>query len=287
MKKEPFQPLSDAVAKLEKNLAGKQLKPKQVAPPPQMSLNLWPDAVRGVPNAVLRGSLFSVSKVRATTKKREILAAVEGIEIRFKGERFNQVDLDLWEMLLHLARLQPLGNQVEFTAYGLLKALGRGTSGKHNEELKEGIARLIGGVVEITWLKENKTFGGSLVSNFYRDEDKQRYVVTLDPKMMSLYESGYSHIDWEQRRALGQANLAKWLHGFYATHAKPFPYKIDTIQKLCGSTARLKEFKRLLKTALDQLVAAGAITKWEIKDDLVSITKIPTPSQRKHLNEHK
>lgn len=73
----------------------------------QMSLDLWPDSVRGIPNAVLRGSLFTVSKTRTIAKNRELLAAVEGIEIRFKGERFNQTDLDVWEMLLHLARLQP------------------------------------------------------------------------------------------------------------------------------------------------------------------------------------
>jgi hypothetical protein len=75
----------------------------------QLSLELWPDAVRGVPNAVLRGALFGVSQKRKTHKNRTVIAALEGYEIRFKGETFNQTDLDLWEMLLHLARLQPLG----------------------------------------------------------------------------------------------------------------------------------------------------------------------------------
>ena len=68
------------------------------APEKQLSLELWPDAVRGVPNAVLRGSLFSVSKVRATAKKRELLEAVEVTENRFKGERsrnlFNRLYLN-------------------------------------------------------------------------------------------------------------------------------------------------------------------------------------------------
>lgn len=121
-------------------------KPKAKAPSPQMALELWPDAVRGVPNAVLRGSLFTVSQKRQTTKKRELLAAVDGIEVRFKGERFNQTDLDVWEMLLHLARLQPLGNQVAFHAHSFLKALGRKTGGKDHEQLKEEITRLIGGL---------------------------------------------------------------------------------------------------------------------------------------------
>jgi hypothetical protein len=269
------------------NLAAKRPTPTTTRPvgkPRQLSLELWPDAVRGVPNAVLRGSLFSVSKQRSTAKKRELLAAVEGIEIRFKGERFNQVDLDLWEMLLHLARLQPLGNQVEFSSYSLLKELGRGTGGKDHEDLKEDIARLLGGVVEITWTDTNRTFIGHLVDKAYRDETTQRYVVVFDQKMLGLYEGGYSYIDWEKRKALKGNSLAKWLAGFYASHAQPYPYKVETIKNLCGSTVgRLPDFRRMLKIALDELVRVGCIKSWSIKDDLIHVTHTPTKSQTKHL----
>ena len=34
----------------------------------------------------------------------------------------------------------------------------------------------------------------------------------------------------------GKSTLAKWLHGFFATHAKPYPYKVGTLHNLCGST---------------------------------------------------
>lgn len=289
MAKSDFKPLSDALAKLTANRKAVVKAPKAKQPTPQMSLELWPDSVRGVPNAVLRGSLFSVSQRRSTAKKRELLAAVDGIEVRFKGERFNQTDLDVWEMLLHLARQQPLGGHVEFSANSLLKELGRGTSGKHHEELKEGIARLRGGTVEVTWTKDNRTFGGGLISNYYRDEATQRYVVVFDSKMLGLYEGGYSHVDWSQRQALGNNSLAKWLHGFYSSHAAPFPYKVETIKNLCGSTIeRLGDFRKLLRTALAELVDVDALTGWEIdKNDLVAITKIPTLAQQRHLKKGK
>lgn len=275
----------DALAKLTaRKRPSKPVTAATVSRATQLSLELWPDAVRGVPNAVLRGSLFTVSKQRATAKKRELLAAVEGIEIRFKGERFNQTDLDLWEMLLHLARMQPLGNQVEFTAYSLLKELGRGTGGKDHDDLKEDIARLLGGVVEITWTDTNKTFLGHLVEKAYRDETTQRYVVVFDQKMLGLYEGGYSYVDWQRRKALKGNSLAKWLQGFYASHAAPYPYKVETIKNLCGSTtARLTDFRRLLKAGLDELVKVGSIESWSIKDDLIHIEKIPTKSQARHL----
>lgn len=252
----------------------------------QLSLPMWPEVTRGVPNAVLRGALFSASQRRKTHKKRTIIAAVDGYEIRFKGETFNQTDLDLWEMLLHLARLQPLDTQVEFTAHSLLKELGRGTSGKHHDELKEQLMRLIGGAVEITWTNEQKAYAGNLISGYARDDVTGRYVVRFNADTAKLYGVGNTLIDWSERQALGNNSLAKWLHGFYASHAKPFPYKVETIFNLCGSTTeRLGDFRKLLRSALARLAAIGAIESWSIdpKTDLVGVVNFPSKTQLKHL----
>ena len=127
------------------------------------------------------------------------------------------------------------------------------------------LARLIGSVVEIKWTRERKAFAGALVSSFFRDDDTGRYVVKFNQEMATLYGQGHTYIDWEQRQALGQNNLAKWLHGFYTTHAAPFGYKVGTLQKLCGSGANLREFRRLLKAALakagrpDIMIVVGGV----------------------------
>lgn len=272
-------PLNDALAKLTSN---RKSVPKK--PAPQLSLDFWPNAVRGVPNAVLRGALFSVSQ-RRTWLDRELVASVDGIEIRFKGQRFNQTDLDLWEMLVHLARQQPLGNRVDFSAHALLKVLGRGIGKTQHQQLADEIVRLRAGTTEITWTKDKKTFIGGMIAQAFRDDETGRYVVVLDPKMLTLYETGYSQVDWGQRQALGTNNLAKWLHGFYSSHAEPYPYKVETIKNLCGSTTKaLREFRRSLKKALDELIAIDAIKSWSINEtDLVHIIKVPTLSQQKHL----
>ena len=255
----------------------------------QMSLELWPDAVRGVPNSVLRGALFGVSVARKTHKRRTLIAALENYEIRFKGETFNQVDLDTLQGLLHLARPHPLGTRVEFSVHSFLKELGRKVSGEQHEQFKEQVARLGSGWIEITSLKDQKTFMGSLVRKAFRDETTGRYVVVFDEDMLQLYQTGHTLIDWEQRQALGKNNLAKWLHGFYASHAKPFPYKVETIHGLCGSISELKEFRRLLRSALDTLVEVGAIRSWSIdpKTDLVELVNLPSQTQIKHLAKAK
>ena len=246
----------------------------------QAQLPLWPEAIRAVPNAVLRGALFSVSKERETFAKRTLIASVEGIEIRYLGVRFNQLDLDLWEMLMHIGRLQPLNSKVRFSAYAMLKALGRGTGKTQHEQLKEQIARLAGGLAEITWIKEKKTFMGTLISSVFRDDDTGEYVVKFNKDFGKLYAKGYASIDWEERKSLGQNNLSKWLHGFYSSHEQPYPYKVETLQRLCGSQSPRREFRRLLKVAFERLMKLGTITSWKIdaQTDLVSVTK---PSLKK------
>lgn len=250
----------------------------------QMSLPLWPNEMRGVPNAVLRGALFSVTQRRENFRKLTLLTIVDDIEIRYKGERLNQTDLDVWEALLHLARLQPLSHQVEFSINALLRELDRKTGKAQHDQLHEELTRLRAGTVDMRNSAGQRVFGG-LILRGARDEVTGRYVVELDPDLLRMYQAGYSHIDWQQRLALGSNNLAKWLHGFYSTHATPYPYKVETICSLSGSTVgRIVDFRRMLRTALGQLVDVGAITGWDIDtDDLVTVERAPLTSQKRHL----
>ena len=259
----------------------------QEAAPAQ--LPLWPDAVRAVPNALLRGALFSISNVREVVKKRTLLASVKGIEVRFKGERLNQTDLDTWETIIHLARAQKLGSKVQFSAHSMLTMLGRHHGREQHEQLKEDISRLTGAVVEITIKETAQAFGGALVQSYYRDEVEQVYVIEVSPQLLKLYQAGNTYIDWSERQQLGNANLAKWLHGFYSSHAVQLPYKVATIRDLCGAkaTQRLGDFRKLLRTALDLLVTREtSITGWSIdENDCVVVTRRPSNSQRNHLEE--
>ena len=280
--------LEAAVAKLTATAERRVAAPKKKQPQsnPQMLLELWPEDVRGVPNAILRSALFSVMKERPAAT-RELLAAVDGIEVRFTGIRLNQKDLDYFELILHLQRMQPLGASIRFTASAFLKAMGLSVGKYQYDELKEVIARLGANKTEITWVAEKKTFARSLIEKFDRDEETQEYVVTLNPELMKLYNTGYTYIDWEQRQALGRNMLAKSLHGLYASHASPYAYKVETIRALTGSNVKeIYKFRQLLRTALDELVSVKALVEWQIdKNDLVHVKRVPTASQQKSLNK--
>ena len=104
-----------------------------------IQLPLWPEAKRGAPNAVLRGALFAAVHKDRRYMDRELLAAQDGITVRFTGKQLNQADLDVWEQVLHLARTQALGTKCYFTAHGFLKTLGRHTGTTAHEWLGVGL----------------------------------------------------------------------------------------------------------------------------------------------------
>jgi hypothetical protein len=258
-------------------------KPKTARSAEVVQLPLWPEVRRGVPNPVLRGALFAAVQGKGRRyMKREILASQRGIEIRFTGMQLDQSDLDVWEQALHLARQHPLGTRCDFTGRGFLKALGRRTSGRDHEWLKDVFARLGGVLVEIT--HGRTTYGGSLLE-FIRDEDTGRCVLGINPNIAALYTAGrWTAMDWEQRRKLQRKPLALWLHGFYASHAEPYPLSVEYLRKLSGSrTKQLKHFKQNLVRALRDLEAVGATKSFEIENSLVYVEPVPSGSQRKHL----
>ena len=250
-----------------------------------IQLPLWPAATRGAPNAALRSALFAAiqGKGRAGLLRKELLATQDGVTIRYTGWQLDQADLDVWEQVLHLARTQALGTKCYFTAHGFLKALGRST-GKHDHAwLGESLARLSATSVEIT--ASRRTYFGSLIDRGVRDEDTGQYVVEINPDLAKFYgRTQWTQIDWAQRQHLRGKPLALWLHGFYASHAAPYPLTVAYLHKLSGSqTKQLRNFKQALARALRDLKAIGAIKAFEIRDDVVHVWTVPSPSQQKHL----
>lgn len=253
-----------------------------------VQLPLFPVSTRGVPNSILRGALFAAVKDGQYIKG-ELLAAQEGIQIRFTGWQLNQSDLDVWEQALMLANEHPLGTRCDCTARGFLKSIGRSTGGSKHEWLRDSFRRLGSAFVEIT--HNGLTYGGNML-DFYCDEESKVYRLEINPKLKAIYDAGFTLADWEQRQQLGHRKpLAKWLHGFLASHAKPLPLKVETYMRLSGSGGKRKckkEFRRSLKTALDELIKIEAITDYEIsKGGLVTIKREPSHSQKRHLTRAK
>ena len=252
--------------------------------PLDVQLPLWAEVCRGVPNSVLRSALFGVVRRGPRSFQQRVhKASVEGVKIIHTGPQLDQADLDVWEQALQLARTGGLGCRIQFTASQFLKCIGRGNGKSQHEWLKGAFARLASSVVEIK--DAHRAYFGPLLHHGGRDDHTGRYVIEMNPKIIELYGlDGWSSVEFGQRMALKKQPLAQWLHGYYSSHAKPFPVKIETLHRLCGSqNAAIKGFKQELKSALRKLEKVTHWT-WQIDaSDLVHLAKTPTPSQARHL----
>jgi len=233
----------------------------------------WPELKRGTPNSFLQSALFSAvqGKDRADLKG-TILASQDGIVIKYTGEQLNQEDLTLWETLVHLAKDTPLGDSCQFTAYGILKAMGLSTGLNEYDRLHKSIVRLIACAVEIDH-HGNSYVGSLIVESGVDDEEDRRYVIKLNRKLIRLYKEN-TWVDFGQRLTLRKKPLAQFLHGYYSSHKSPYPIKVATLHQLSGSkTKRLAKFKENLKAALDELVKINFLERYNIENDLVTVKR--------------
>ena len=179
-----------------------------------VQLPLWVDAVRGVPNAVLRAALFGVTMkgARAYLERKEIHAQ-EGIRIVYTGARLDQGDLDVWETVLHIARIQALGDECRVTAYQLLKALGKTDTGKNRGTLEHRLSRMNATALDVKVSKFS--YEGSLIDEVYRAEKSRKYIIRLNPKLSNLFAAD------QFSRLIGACVMSwmasLWLSGFTAT----------------------------------------------------------------------
>lgn len=239
-----------------------------------VQLPLWPEPKRGAPNSFIRSALFAAIQGKDRQFMKEaVLASQDGIVIKFTGEQLNQADLDVWETIVHLARDQPLGTYCDFTAHGLLKALGLPTGNSQHKQLHSTILRLTACAVEV--IHEGKTYFGPLIKSGAKDEATRHYGIELNKGIISLFgDNQWTALDWQQRQKLRSQPLAQALHAFYSSHRVPFSVQLSTLQAYTGSrNKQAASFKRQIRTALDQLVTVGFLTSYEMLADAVEVCR--------------
>jgi hypothetical protein len=265
---------NDLTARIRQIAERARQRQREPAPEPApkpakiVRLPLWPAELRTCPSCVLRSALFGVvRRGRRSYLERQIIAAWANTTIRYSGMRLDQADLDVWLAALHITRESGLGAPVRTSIGAMLKAMGRTQDGRAYEDFNNTIVRLTGCVVEIT--ANRKTYGGSLIESFERDEDTGRYVLYLNPRLVVLFEDeAFALIDWDQRHGL-RRDLSKWLHGYLLSHKatpkEPHRIGLEKLRDLCGSeTGELWKFRQQIREAMAELQEASIVTRWKI-----------------------
>lgn len=252
-----------------------------------VQLNMWPDDRRGVPNAVLRSALFSAAKPSrsAPALKDRLLAVLGPYEISYTGPQLYQSDLDVWLECIHWCRRRELGNETEFQVRTFLKSLGRANGQPNRKWLVGTFQSLRATAVRVEWKDaQGNEFGyvGGLVDSLAYEKSTGRWSVRLDPRIASLFApEQHTWLRAPARQALGRGYLAKWLHGYFSSHRRPYPLSVEKLQELSGSQGgHLRRFRQSLRKALDEVArvetAEGRTFAWAIdSDDRVHVIRDP------------
>jgi hypothetical protein len=253
---------------------------------------LFPAETRPVSNDMARSALFScVQGVDRHVLHNAVLATVGDVKIEFTGQQWNQDDHDVLMQLVFMARDKPLGQFVVVSAYAILKGLGRKHGGHEHEQLRQEIERLTKG--SVTLRSKDINYTGHLIDESLQDLRTRHWMYRFNINMRAFFGlDNYTLIDWERRKNLKRKDLARWLQLYLATHAKPFPVSVDYLRQKSGSqAAALREFRRMLKRALGELVVNEDIKDWRIErpSDLVYVHrgKATSKAQGRHLSRKK
>ena len=246
----------------------------------QAQFEMWPEPIRGMSNAIARSALYRVGHPREPRLqlKRELITSLANYNITYTGEELRQDDHDVFLQIVHLARTQPLGTPVRFTAHSMLTELGWTINSESYERLRNSIDRHKASALTVAMNDGSQGYSGSLIRTFKWSEGGtplQRWEILLEPEILALYSAtSWTRVEWKMR--LGLPPLAKWLHGFYSTHQMPFPYSVTKIHELCGTrTVQIRQFRYKLRQALELLVERGffADAKIETRSDLVHVER--------------
>ncbi len=258
--------------------------PEPAERPKVVALTPWADDKRAAPNAVFRSALFPALNTKQGRRfvQNHKVYSVGGLQVTFTGQQFDQSDLDVYLEILNFAKGTPLGQPVRFSAYAMLKALGRCTGKRDHEWLHTVLIRLRGGTVEL--LTGTARYFGGLIEGGFKDEITKHYEVTLNPNYAVLFGFGlWSAIDREQRRALEQKSTAKALHAYYSTHTGPSLHRYETLAGIVGlDNKNRRDVKAKLIRAHEELQRIGFLLDYEAKPNGIEIKATMTTGQQQH-----
>jgi len=265
-------------------IQAEQLKALQLRLFPEL-----PDDRRPAPNAVVRSAVFGV--VRRGRRQRVTdmqVAAPQGWEIAITGWRLDQLDLDIWLEIMHAAGGCQPGSDVRFQLHTLMKRLGHKTrEGTSNYDSLKGRLRQLAQTTVSFASGSREGVAGAFFAGFAIDNTTGEGICITNPLLRPLFED-ITHLNIEQRRALGQNQLAKALHALLASHAEWLPMRVETLMRRVGAEyASLRFFKRDLKGVLENFLGRGWIRSYGFtagaSGDLLELVKVPTPSQQRAL----
>lgn len=254
-----------------------------------VQLPIWPEMKRAAPNEIVRSALFNIKNHRIKRENYEgvTIAVIGDGAITYTGTELRQDDMDVWLQLLHLAKEKEINENdindnsptVKLVPYNFCKAIDWPISGYYYNKLEKILGRLSATELMLKSNRFEKGIGVSMIrKRVIRTGDNQEarlaeWSIWIEPEIVTLFgDSYFSAIDWQVRKKLSA--LGKWLQAFYQSHSDPYPIKVETIKRGCGSgETRMSNFKARLDAALKELIEFAVIKEGYIKNSLVYVKR--------------
>lgn len=230
-------------------------------------LPLWADNIRALPKTVAQSALFTVNcNTPRKNYKLKTVASQTGVSIVYTGEELRTDDEDVLLQLLHLARMQVLGQEVTFSSYAMIKSLSWSMNRHSYQRLYESINRMRATNVVIgftdpgtgKWVEYHDSLIMSANHGGDNSGDKARskWRVSFHPRVMVLFsEANYSEFEWKIRKSFS-APLAKKLHSLILSLPKNPPgMSIDELHRIMGSDSLgMRQFRSRVRAVLQAFV---------------------------------
>jgi len=243
----------------------------------------WGDAVRGIPNDLIRSGLFNIRRGEDREQLTNNLIATFGnARMFYTGEELRIKDEDVLMQIYHFQQQFRLGEAWQVNGQDFLTQMHWTDGARGYAELYASLLRISKGHLTLTrpGAAEDAIVieAGAMLSHLKIDHGGRSgptsITIAVNPETKKLWETlGYTLVDWKQRLSLG-GSLARYLHRFYSSFDEPYDLKVSTLHRLTGSaTSTLAKFTQQLKDALDDLVEIGFLTAYWIQKDLVHVVR--------------
>jgi hypothetical protein len=251
------------------------------------SLGEWAEDQRGCPNVVLRSALFTAgkpTKARKLFRDHALPAAIGTDAISYTGAQLYQHELDVWLEILHRCRAQRDGIEASFHVYGFLRSLRRSVGNTDHKQLHATLDLLHATSVHVVLSRDERGraqgYRGHLVEKSRYNDVTHCWEVGVHPDIAELFvPTSHTWLHFDARLDLGKNFLAKWIHGYFSSHRKPYPISVRRLRDLSGSaTADLRRFRQALRVALVRIGEVerghGRRFSWRVDpDDLVHVMR--------------
>ena len=235
------------------------------------ALTLWPNEIAAMPTEITRTSLFGLPR-RGQRKIHRwgVLASRSDISLQYFGEELDQSDLDVWLLVLRIARGQNIGARIQVNMNAMLRELRRPNGGSNRRWLISSLDRLSSAAFKVKFTRKNEHW--EIVSGLLKwgyEKSTGRMFVRVDPDGEALFDN-LSYLHYEKRLNL-PSSMAKAIHSYASGHRRGMKHAItmENLKEWIGYGGREVDFLRSLEKALTQLEDEEILSHVEVEHRIV------------------